>query len=90
MGRFVGIHTMPGFTPVMLERTTERLGRMNDASFVRAYSSFAGAKVVCEWEARDRDSVARTYAALGFPYDEIVTVEAISELGDSGVETRYL
>jgi hypothetical protein len=90
MGRFVGIHTVPGFTREMLEGTTERLSRLPDARFVRAYSSFGAGKVVCDWEAADKDTVARTYAALGFPYDEIVAVEAICEQGDAGVDTRYL
>jgi hypothetical protein len=90
MGRFIGIHTVPGFTREMLEGTTERLGRLPDARFVRAYSSFGAGKVVCDWEAADKDMVARTYAALGFPFDEIVAVEAICEQGDAGVDTRYL
>ncbi len=90
MGRFVGIHTMPGFTREMLEGTTERLGRVTDAQFVRAYSSFAGGKVVCDWEAASKDAVARAYRALGFPWDEIVPVEAICEQAAAGVDTRYL
>jgi hypothetical protein len=90
MGRFVGIHTVPGFTPEVLERATERLGRMCDARFVRAYSSFGAGKAICDWEAPDKDAVARTYAQLGFPYDEIVAVEAICEPGESGISTRYL
>jgi hypothetical protein len=90
MGRFVGIHTVPGFTPEMLEGTTERLGRSDDARFVRAYSSFRAGKVVCDWQAADKDSVARTYAALGFPYDEIVAVEAISEQADTRINAQYL
>jgi hypothetical protein len=90
MGRFVGIHTLPGFTREMLEGATERLGRLADARFVRAYSSFKGGKVVCDWDARDKDAVARTYSALGLPYDEIVAVDAICERGDAGVETHYL
>jgi Protein of unknown function (DUF4242) len=90
MGRFVGIRTVPGFTPEMLEGTTERLGRSDDARFVRAYSSFRAGKVVCDWKAADKDSVARTYAALEFPYDEIVAVEAICEQADAGIDTQYL
>jgi Nickel responsive protein SCO4226-like len=78
MGRFVGIHTMPGFSPEVLDRATERLGRLRDARFVRAYSSFGASKVICDWEVPDKDAVARTYAQLGFPCDEIGAVEAIS------------
>ena len=90
MGRFVGIHTLPGFNPDMLESATEQLGRAPDARFMRAYSSFAGGKVVCDWEAPSKEAVAKTYANLGFPYDEIVAVEAICEMSDTGVDTRYL
>jgi hypothetical protein len=91
MGRFVGIHTLSGFGPGMLSVTTERLeGRLGDARFVRAYSSFADAKVVCDREAPGRDSVARVYAAVGFPSDEIVAVEAICENGEAGVGTRFV
>jgi hypothetical protein len=32
---------------------------VGEARFARAYSSFAGGKVVCDWEAPDVDSVAR-------------------------------
>jgi hypothetical protein len=46
--------------------------------------------VVCDWEAADKDSVARTYAALRPPYDEIVAVEAICEQADIGIDTQYL
>jgi hypothetical protein len=74
----------------MLERTTERVGRMDDASFVRAYSSFAAASLSATGKPRNSDSIASTHAALGFAYDEIVTAEAISEAGDNGVENRYL
>jgi len=66
------------------------LGSCTDALFVRAYPSFEGGKAVCDWKARDKDAVARTYAALGFPHDEIVVVEAICEHGETGVDTRYL
>jgi hypothetical protein len=90
MRRFVGIHTLPGFTPQSLEHTTERLGRVRTAQFVRAYSSFASGKIVCDWEAPDKEAVAQTYVALALPYDEIVAVEAICEAGETGIETEYL
>lgn len=90
MGRFVGIHTLPGLSRETLRSVTERLGGVDDARFVRAYSSFAGGKVVCEWEAPDKNSVARVYAALSFPYDEIVAVEAICESGQAGIDTRFV
>ena len=90
MGRYVGIHTVPGFTAEKLRDTTERLGRVFDARFVRAYSSFAGGKVVCDWEAPTKQAVAKTYAILGLPYDEIVAIEAISERNDGRFATLYL
>ena len=90
MGRFVGIHTVPGFTPQMLEGATEQLNQFEDARFVRAYTSFGAGKVVCDWEAAGKDAVAKAYAAMDFPYDEIVPVEAICEQGSVGVDTRFL
>jgi hypothetical protein len=74
----------------MLQGATERLGRLCDARFVRAYSSFGAGKVVCDWEAADKEAVTRTYVALGLPYDEILAVEAICERGPGGVDTEYL
>ena len=38
----------------------------------------------------DKESVARTYTALGLPYDDITAVEAICERGEHCVGTRYL
>jgi hypothetical protein len=90
MGRFVGIHTWPGFSPEVLEGATPRLGRSGDARFVRAYSSFGAGRLVCDWEAPDKDAVVRAYIELRFPYDEIVAVDAICESGQHGVNTRYL
>jgi hypothetical protein len=63
---------------------------MGTARFVRAYSSFGAGKVVCDWDAPDKATVARTYVALALPYDEIVAVDAICEAGETGVDTRYL
>ena len=88
-GTFAGVHTLPGL-PARCSPGLRTAWAAWAARFGRAYSSFAGGKVVCDWEAPDVDSVARAYAALGFPYDEIVTVEAICENGDAGIDTRFV
>jgi hypothetical protein len=90
MSRFIGLHTLPGFTREMLERTTPALEQVQDARFVRAYSSFNDGKVVCEFEAPDKATLAQVYGTLGFPYDQIVEVEAICDAGEEGVRTRFL
>ena len=91
MARFVGIHTLPGVTRQTIETTVKRLGRQGDARFVRAYSSFAVGKVVCDWDAPNKEAVARAYRALSLPWDEIVAIDAIYQRGDGGhLDTRYL
>jgi hypothetical protein len=64
--RYVGLHTLPGFTKEMLAAATPMLDKQ-EATFVRAYTGFQEGKVVCEWEATNKEQVVRSYSALGFP-----------------------
>lgn len=93
MSRYVGLHTLPGFSREMLASATPALERMaartEGAQFVRAYTGFQDGKVVCEFEAPSSDAVKEAYGELGFPYDEIFRVEAICDAGDAGVSTRF-
>ncbi len=84
MSRYVGLHTLPGFTREMLAQATPALERFDSPRFLRAYTAFADGKVVCEWESPDKPAVVKAYESLGFPYDEIVQVEAICVAGDDG------
>lgn len=84
MARYVGLHTLPGFTREMLAEATPALETFDSPRFLRAYTAFSEGKVVCEWEAADKPAVARAYEKLGFPYDEIVRIEAICVSGDDG------
>ena len=61
MPRYVGLHTLPGFTREMLAQATPHLDRQ-EATFIRAYTAFKEGKVVCEWEAADKEQVARSYS----------------------------
>jgi len=90
MARYIGLHTLPGFTREMLAEATPYLDKQPGASFLRAYSSFVEGRVVCEWDAASKDVVATAYDNLGFPYDSIHEVEAICDMGTGGVDTRYL
>jgi hypothetical protein len=47
-------------------------------------------KVVCEWESPGKSEVAAAYQKLGFPFDEIVQVDAICDAGAEGVTTNDL
>ncbi|MEK7217247.1 MAG: nickel-binding protein [Chloroflexota bacterium] len=89
MARYIGLHTLPGFTREALAAATPMLGTTKGATFMRAYSGFRDGKVVCEFDAASKDAVAQAYKELGFPYDEIVEVEAICDAGEQGVSTRY-
>lgn len=93
MSRYLGLHTLPGFSKEMLAQTTPALealsaGQESDTVFVRAYSAFQDGKVVCEFEAPSKDALANVFGALGFPYDEIVQVEAICDGGSDGISTQ--
>ncbi len=92
MTYYMGIHILPGFTKDMLTAASPALEKLSDAGgsdahFLRALTSFKEGRVVCEFEAPSKDSVARAYASLGFPYDAIVEVEAICDNGSTGVVT---
>ena len=90
MARFIGLHTIPGFTREMLAQATPALEQYREPAFLKAYTSFREGKVVCEWESAGKDDVAKAYADLGFPYDEIVEVEAICDTGSDGVTTSFV
>jgi hypothetical protein len=90
MARYIGLHTLPGFSREMLAQATPHLDKQDPARFLRAYSSFREEKVVCEWEAPDKAAVEKAYANLGFPFDSIHEVEAICDAGDAGVDTRWV
>jgi hypothetical protein len=92
MAYYMGIHTLPGFTKEMLTQATPALEQLtpangSDAQFMRALSSFSEGRVICEFEAPSKESVAAAYAQLGFLYDVIVEVDAICVGGDTGVTT---
>ena len=90
MARFIGLHTIPGFTREMLAQATPALEQYKQPAFLKAYTSFREGKVVCEWESGSKDEVATAYGELGFPYDEIVEVDAICDTGNDGVSTTFV
>jgi hypothetical protein len=90
MGRFVGVHTMPGFHPRDVGRNNRAAGPAQRRPVRAGLLELRRRQGVCDWEAASKDAVARAYRALGFPWDEIVAVEAICEQAGAGVDTRYL
>jgi hypothetical protein len=90
MARYAGLHTLPGFTRAALAKATPELEKFSEPLFVRALTGFADGKVVCEWDATDKEAVAKAYAEIGFPYDEIVMIEAICENQSGRVDTKYV
>jgi len=90
LARYIGLHTLPGFTREQLAGATPLLEGFTTPAFLKAYTSFEEGKVVCEWESASKDDVARAYKDIGFPYDEIVRVEAICDSGRDGVSTRFV
>ena len=92
MTYYIGIHTLPGFTKEMLTAASPALEKLSpaagsEAHFLRALTSFKEGRVVCEFEAPSKESVAKAYAGLGFPHDAIVEVEAICDNGSGQIVT---
>jgi len=92
MNYYMGIHTLPGFTKEMLTAVSPALERLSaaggsEAHFLRALTAFKEGRVVCEFQAPNKESVAAAYARLGFPYDAIVEVEALCDNGSGRVVT---
>ena len=92
MAYYMGIHTLPGFTREMLTAAAPTLEKLSaaggsDAHFLRALTSFKEGRVICEFKAPSKESVAAAYQGLGFPYDAIVEVEAICDNGTGEVVT---
>lgn len=90
MPYYIGIHTLPGFSREMHAQATPALEQLSpkhgsEISFLRAFLSFSEGRVVCEFEAPSKDSIASAYSKLGLPYDTIVEVDAISESGRASV-----
>jgi hypothetical protein len=90
MTRYVGLHPLPGFTREMLARTTPHLDSIESPRFIRASTAFREGKVVCEWESPGKNEIVEGYRGLGFPYDEILRVEASCDAGEGGVSTTSL
>jgi hypothetical protein len=92
MSYYMGIHTLPGFTKEMLTAASPALEQLSaaggsEAHFLRALTSFKEGRVVCEFEAPSKESVAAAYSGLGFPYDAIVEVDAICDTDTGQVVT---
>lgn len=90
MARYIGIHTLPGFTRELRAGATPVLGTIHRPRFLKAYSSLWDAKAVCERDADDQDSVSQVRADLGLPSDQIVKVEAVSDFGSLGLDTHFV
>ena len=90
MARYIGLHTLPGFTKEQLAEATPALEAYKQPAFLKAYSSFQEGRVVCEWDSPSKDEVAKAYKEIGFPFDEIVQVDAICDTGSDGVTTTYV
>jgi hypothetical protein len=87
MSRYVGLHSLPGFTREMLAGVAPALESLETPRFLKAYTGFREGKVVCEWESPGKPEIVQAYKDLGFPYDEIFQVEAICVAGDDGRTT---
>lgn len=90
MARYVGLHTLPVSPGRCSARRPRRSANSDHQPSSRPTASFKDGKVVCEWESPGKAEVAAAYQKLGFPFDEIVQVDAICDAGAEGVTTNDL
>ena len=84
MPKFMGIHTVPpgGFAREQVNQFSQ--AAQQDPA-VRGYRSFANlseGKIVCIFEAPDKEALAAWFQKMGMPFDSITRVELE---GDRGV-----
>ncbi len=84
MPKFMGIHTMPpgGFTREQLNQFAQAAQQDPVVRGYRSFVSLSEGKVVCIFEAPDKEALAAWFQKMGMPFDSITRVELE---GDRGV-----
>jgi len=83
MHKFMALHTFPAgaFTHEQVCQIAEASQHEESVRGYRSFLNLTEGKVVCVWEANDRESVAAWFQKMGIPYDYIVPVEFEGERG---------
>lgn len=82
MPKFMAVHNMPGATREMLNQMSQ--AAQNDP-LIRGYRGFFNlteGKMVCCFEAPDKESLASWFSKMNMPYESITKVELEGDRGN--------
>jgi hypothetical protein len=75
MPRFLAIHHAPGVNQEDFQRNIPEVLRGKYATFVHTYVNLSAGTIVNIYDADNKESLAREFERIGFPFDEIQEVQ---------------
>lgn len=81
MAKFIGMHSIPGFTKEMLEMAQQDASKTSNIQLLQTHYDSSTGRVICQVEAPDRESFIAWLNRINMPYDEIckIDLEYVSE-----------
>lgn len=83
MPKFIGLHSLPGFTREMLVGVGQ-LAHEDNIKLLRLHGDPSSGRVICEVEATDRDTFVAWLNKINMPYDDVCKVEFDMPMVDKG------
>lgn len=75
MARFIGLHSLPGFTREMLEMARKNASETTDIRLLATHYDSSAGRVICMVDAPDRERFVGWLNAINMPYDEVYKVD---------------
>jgi hypothetical protein len=75
MPRYLAIHHAPGVSQEDFQRNIPEVLKGKFATFVQTYVNLSNGTIVNIYDADSKESLAREFERIGFPFDEIQQVE---------------
>jgi hypothetical protein len=75
MPRYLAIHHAPGVSQEDFQRNIPEVLKGKFATFVHTYVNLSNGTIVNIYEADNKESVAREFERIGFPFDEIQEIQ---------------
>jgi hypothetical protein len=82
MAKFLVILHAPGVTREQFDETAREIVKNEHATYVHGYANLVDGTIVNIYEAEDAIHVEREMERLGFPTDEIATIQYEATLAD--------
>ena len=75
MPRYLAIHHAPGVSQEDFQRNIPEVLKGKFATFVQTYVNLSNGTIVNIYDADNKESLAREFERIGFPFDEIQQIE---------------